>query len=100
MRYFRTPPIAHCLLLYGILRPNKSRLRARTRIQTCIKRINRLYWDYKVTPDLTELGNLALVAEVIVESELLRMESRGLHATLDHPALLAEEQDTALRKAK
>jgi L-aspartate oxidase len=61
--------------------------------------INQFYWDYKVTPDLIELRNLALVAELIVECALQRKESRGLHYTLDYPALAPEARDTMLRKA-
>ena len=43
--------------------------------------------------------NLALVAELIVECALQRKESRGLHYTLDYPALLPATRDTTLRKA-
>jgi L-aspartate oxidase len=83
----------------GIVRTDKRLLRARARIQNLQREINQFYWDYKVTPDLIELRNLALVAELIVESALLRKESRGLHYTLDYPNLLPEPRDTVLRKA-
>jgi L-aspartate oxidase len=61
--------------------------------------INRFYWDYKVTPDLIELRNLALAAKLIIESALLRKESRGLHYTLDHPNLFSVASDTVVRKS-
>jgi len=83
----------------GIVRTDKRLLRARARIQNLQREINQFYWDYKVTPDLIELRNLALVAELIVECALQRKESRGLHYTLDYPALLPTAGDSVLRKA-
>jgi L-aspartate oxidase len=83
----------------GIVRTDKRLLRARSRIQNLQREINQFYWDYKVTPDLIELRNLALVAELIVECALQRKESRGLHYTLDYPNLLPEARDTVLHKA-
>lgn len=83
----------------GIVRTDKRLLRARARIQNLQREINQFYWDYKVTPDLIELRNLALVAELIIECALQRRESRGLHYTLDYPHLLPTAYDTVLGKA-
>jgi len=89
------------LRIAGVEANSPEVLRARARIQNLQREINQFYWDYKVTPDLIELRNLALVAELIIESALLRKESRGLHYTLDYPNRNDEHwrHDTVLRKS-
>jgi L-aspartate oxidase len=77
----------------GIVRTTKRLQRAATRLRNLEREIQEFYWGYKITTDLLELRNLACVAALIVDSALLRRESRGLHYTLDFP-----EQDERFRR--
>ncbi|HTN53857.1 MAG TPA: L-aspartate oxidase [Anaeromyxobacter sp.] len=69
----------------GIVRTQKRLDRARHRLAVLRTEIRDYYWQYRVTPDLVELRNLADVALLIVESARQRKESRGLHYLLDFP---------------
>ena len=69
----------------GIVRTMKRLDRARTRLKLFRDEIRDYYWQYRLTPDLIELRNLADVAMLIVECARQRKESRGLHYLLEFP---------------
>lgn len=69
----------------GIVRSNKRLHRALSRINMIQEEIIEYYWNFYITSDLIELRNITTVARLIVQSALMRHESRGLHYTIDYP---------------
>ena len=69
----------------GIVRTRDRLLRAQRRIRVLKEEVHEHYAHYRITPDLIELRNLVVVADIIVQSALERRESRGLHFIRDFP---------------
>ena len=69
----------------GIVRSEERLQIAANRITVLRRAIEGYYQQYRLSPDLVELRNLALVGDLIIQSALFRKESRGLHSTTDHP---------------
>jgi len=78
------------------VRTSKRLQRALSRAHLLKQEIAEYYSNYRISSDLVELRNLALVAELIIRSALGRHESRGLHYTLDYPDLASNAEDTIL----
>jgi len=79
------------------VRTTKRLERALRRINTLQQEIDEYYANFRISNNLLELRNLALVAELIVRSAMERKESRGLHFTLDYPDMLPEPKPTILQ---
>ncbi len=80
----------------GIVRTNKRLERALSRVKNLEREVTQYYWDFRVEPNLLELRNKILLAELIIKSAMSRKESRGLHYTLDYTKKFHKEKDKIL----
>ncbi|MEE9266561.1 MAG: FAD-binding protein, partial [Gammaproteobacteria bacterium] len=71
----------------GVVRTSKRLERAQRRAKLLLSEIDEYYGNFRISNDLIELRNLAVVGSLIIESALARHESRGLHYTLDFPEM-------------
>jgi L-aspartate oxidase len=81
----------------GIVRSDYRLARAGEFLRVISRQILKDYWSFSMVPELIELRNLTLCAELIVESAQRRKESRGLHYNLDHPKMARAARHTNLR---
>ena len=84
----------------SIVRTNKRLQRAAARLRNLKREVQEFYWSFRVTSEVLELRNLVETASLIVDCAVRRHESRGLHYTMDYPALdeSKEPQHTVLRR--
>jgi L-aspartate oxidase len=85
----------------GIVRSDKRLARAQRRIDIIQNEIHEYYWNFKISPDLIELRNIAVVADLIIKCAQHRKESRGLHYNLQYPRRNDRRwlKDTVLRRS-
>lgn len=80
----------------GIVRTDKRLERAKRRINVLKQEIEEYYSNYRISADLLELRNLVVVADLMIESALVRHESRGLHFTRTYPETAEQPTVTIL----
>jgi L-aspartate oxidase len=71
--------------LVGIVRSDQRLLYAARLLALLREEIEQDYVRLRLSRDLVELRNIALVGALVVECARARRESRGLHYNLDHP---------------
>ena len=71
--------------LVGIVRTDQRLDFAARNLALLREDVEHAYRTLRLSPDLIELRNIALVGELIVRCARRRPESRGLHYNLDHP---------------
>jgi L-aspartate oxidase len=69
----------------GITRSRRLLKYAESRIRNMYMEINNFYQHNPVKKEVIECRNMAIVAGLIIQSALLRKESRGLHYVTDYP---------------
>ncbi len=73
----------------GIVRSNRRLERAQKRLATIMHEVSDYYGALRLHPDIIELRNIALVADLTVRCALSRRESRGIHYNIDYPNVVS-----------
>jgi len=85
--------VRRCMWDYvSIVRTTKRLRRAASRLRNLRREVTEFYWGFRLTVPLLELRNLVQTATLVVDSALMRHESRGLHYTLDYPEPVENER--------
>jgi len=84
----------------GIVRENERLEIALERIRSIRSTVEGVFLQTVLTPEVVELRNISLLAELIVLCSLSRKESRGLHYTLDYPGRLDSPEDTVITRGQ
>lgn len=71
--------------LCGMSRNEERLIAAKELLESLSNSINSFYWNYRVSRDFLEVRNIADVAGIIIESALVRKESRACHFREDFP---------------
>jgi len=84
----------------GIVRDRARLDIALGRVRSIRQTVEEIYNTNYINPDVVELRNIAILAELIVLCARSRQESRGLHYTTDYPAKATTVVDTNLRRGE
>jgi L-aspartate oxidase len=69
----------------GLVRSDQRLNMAQKRLSLIKAEIDEFFHNFEVDADLVEVRNIAIVADLIIQSAILRKESRGLHYSLTWP---------------
>ena len=82
----------------GVVRSSDRLLKAKEKIKVIEQEVESFYKNFELNSDFIELRNLVLVARIIIESSILRKESRGLHYNIDFPRKLKKGKPSIISK--